>query len=60
MNVGYTKFDSNEPENCPICGNNIYISKYWGDFACMNENCVLFHGARKIMDAISKELDKLK
>jgi predicted RNA-binding Zn-ribbon protein involved in translation (DUF1610 family) len=26
---------------CPVCGANIYISKYGNDFTCMDKSCVL-------------------
>lgn len=65
MNIGYSKLDPNNKfsnelnaSTCPICGNHIYVDKYCKDFACVDINCPLGHGARKIMDNI-KEINNI-
>lgn len=61
MNVGYSKLDNDvDDEVCPICGKNIYISKYYNDYACVDNNCPLGHGANKLIKKIDKVLIKLK
>jgi hypothetical protein len=63
MNYGYAKLDDmNNPINnevCPICGDNIYVSKYYDDYACKNINCPLGHGAKELIDKVSNLLDML-
>ena len=43
MNVGYSNSTTAEHRNkdicCPICGSDIYVSKYGNDFRCMNKEC---------------------
>lgn len=63
MNVGYinTKewFNQINNEICPICGKNIYVSKYGNDYACVDMNCPLGHGAKSLVDKINRLLDML-
>ena len=63
MNVGYTKSsDLNNSVNddvCPICGSNIYISKHYDDYFCVDENCPLVHGAKLLICKINTILDKM-
>jgi hypothetical protein len=58
MNVGYTKTKAlNDPINnevCPICGKDIYISKYWDDYACVDVNCPLGHGAKALIGKVNR------
>lgn len=60
MNVGYSKLDGKvDNEVCPICGKNIYISKYYNDYACDDINCALGHGAKSLIEKIEVILEKL-
>jgi len=62
MNVGYMKNDINNPihnENCPICGKNIYVSKYYDDYACIDVNCALGHGTKELISKINNLLEML-
>lgn len=56
MNCGYIKTnDWDNPihsSNCPICGKNIYVSKYYNDYACSDINCALGHGARNLITKV--------
>lgn len=51
MNVGYAnaKTFNNVDMNCPICGADIYISKYGNDFKCMNEKCPVSENASNVI-----------
>jgi NAD-dependent DNA ligase len=47
MNVGYSDSTLSkqcmiDDANCPICGSNIYVSKYHNDLRCTNKECVLY------------------
>lgn len=57
MNVGYG-YNNNliYNEKCPICGNNIYVSKYYNDYACVNIDCPLGHGAKDLIKRINRLL----
>ena len=63
MNVGYVNCkDLNNPINnkvCPICNKDIYINKYGSDFACIDINCALGHGARQLIKTINDMMDLL-
>ena len=61
MNLGYSKNINRDVDNanCPICGKNIYISKYQNDYACADTNCILGHGAKSLIDKISVILNGL-
>lgn len=47
MNVGYERrlhemtSDPRNDVNCPLCGSNIYGSKYSMDWECTNKDCYL-------------------
>ncbi len=46
MNVGYTNCFNGDSENkkdpvCPLCGSNVYGSKYGRDFICTKDGCYL-------------------
>lgn len=64
MNVGYmnTKdfFNQINNEVCPICGKNIYVSKYQNNFACVDTECALGHGAVELVKKINRLLNMLE
>lgn len=47
MNVGYERrlngvlYDPRNDTNCPLCGSDIYGSKYSMDWECTNKDCFL-------------------
>jgi hypothetical protein len=43
MNIGYGKIGEGIQE-CPLCGDDVYIDKYQHTMYCTNHNCVLFSG----------------
>ncbi len=61
MNLGYCKNINDDVNNevCPICGKNIYISKYQNDYACEDINCPLGHGAKALIVKINKVINML-
>lgn len=62
MNVGYTKFNWTDVDQqiCPICGKNIYVHKRGKNFACIDINCPLGHGANELIDKIGNILNMMK
>jgi hypothetical protein len=61
MNLGYTKFDNNiDNKVCPICGKDIYVSKYYNDYGCVDINCPLGNGAKDLIKKISEILEMMK
>ena len=63
MNVGYSgilcDWEEVNKASCPICGADIYVSKYGMDYACTDRNCPLWHGSIKLIEDIESVL-KLK
>lgn len=63
MNVGYSRSrDGGEldKQNCPICGSNISVNKYFTDFTCTSASCILYHGANGLLLNINKIKDMMK
>lgn len=44
---------------CPICGKNIYVHKRGNNFACVDINCPLGHGAKELIDSINVILNMI-
>lgn len=64
MNVGYSNRTLDyknevDDEVCPLCGSDIYISKYQNDYSCTNKECILFYGAKHLTRKIAKILEML-
>lgn len=62
MKVGYSNGKDNpiDNENCPICGNNIYVSKYGNDYRCTKEGCPLKENtAYKLYETIGNQLNMM-
>jgi len=58
MNVGYLNSATAEHRNkdicCPICGSDIYISKYGNDFRCMNKECAANMNALNLIRILTR------
>ncbi|NCI19722.1 hypothetical protein EJM73_08800 [Clostridium botulinum] len=57
MNLGYGTVEQIEL-HCPICEKDIYIAKNQNDYACVDMNCPLGHGAKHLIDKINEVLEK--
>jgi len=62
MNVGYasTMNHNDEEAICPICGSDVYGSKYGIDYVCINKECILNKlNAGELIRKIEKVIDNL-
>jgi hypothetical protein len=60
MNVGYASNKIDLNAECPLCGADVYVSKYQNDYKCMNQECLLNeYTASKLIGKINSLLYKI-
>ena len=58
MNVGYSNIGISDDVVCPLCGNNVRISKFGFDYRCVNKECLLFRNSHIVIKEILSILEK--